>query len=316
MKEYRIFETLFDMIPFGIYVTNMKTYEIVYMNSIFRNKFGEPKGRKCYELIFGNEEPCLFCKINALYDIMHDSESEAIVFDQFNDKDDRYYRMEERAIYWPNGDIVKYTIAIDTTAQKETQNSLAEAHARLMLQSKELENKNAELLDLYEKTRDMAEKDHLTGLYNRRFFYEIGQSMLNMIARQKLKGYLVVIDIDHFKEINDTHGHIAGDEVLCSVAAIFQNSFRKSDLLGRIGGEEFALVLSDITREHLESVLEKLRKEVENNVVDLGDRQEASCTISIGAAAIESGDISVSLYAADQTMYEAKKQGRNRVVIA
>ncbi|HKK68868.1 MAG TPA: GGDEF domain-containing protein, partial [Bacteroidales bacterium] len=235
MKEYRVFEMLFDMIPFGIYVTNMKTYEIVYMNSIFREKFGEPKKRKCYELIFGGEEPCLFCKIDSLYDTIHNGESEAVISEQFNDKDDRYYRMEERAIYWPNGDIVKYTIAIDITEQKKTQNSLAEAHARLMLQSRELENKNAELLDMYQKTLDIAEKDHLTGLYNRRFFYEIGQSMLNMIARQKLEGYLVVIDIDHFKQINDTHGHIAGDKVLCSVAAIFQNSFRKSDLLGRIG---------------------------------------------------------------------------------
>ena len=315
MKEYRIFETLFDMIPFGIYVTNMKTYEIVYMNSIFREKFGKPKGRKCYELIFGCEAPCLFCKINELNDAMQCDEHEAVVHEEFNDKDDRYYRMEERAIYWPNGDMVKYTIAIDTTGQKETQNSLAEAHARLMLQSKELENKNAELLDIYEKTRNIAEKDHLTGLYNRRFFYEIGQSMLNMIARQKLEGYLVVIDIDHFKQVNDTHGHFAGDKVLCSVAAVFQNSFRKSDLLGRIGGEEFALILSDITREHLENILETLRRKVEKTVVDLGGGQEASCTVSIGAAEIKNGALDVSLSVADQVMYEAKNQGRNRVVI-
>lgn len=316
MNEYRIFETLFDMIPFGIYVANMETYEIVYINSIFKEKFGEQqKNKKCYELIFGNDAPCIFCNIPKLKKIIRSNTNESLVSEQFNEQDDRYYRMEERAIFWPNGALVKYTISIDISEQKEIQNSLAEAHARLVLQSNELEAKNVELQSMYEKTRNIAEKDYLTGLYNRRFFYEIGQSMVDLIVRQNMSSYMVIIDIDYFKKINDKYGHTVGDDALRSLASILKHSFRKSDLVGRVGGEEFAFILTDLSEEKAIDLLETFRKNVEKNALIVDENTSVSCTVSIGAAAIKSDNFDECISKADQLMYQAKEQGRNRVIV-
>lgn len=316
MKEYKIFETLFDMMPFGIYITDMDTYEPVYLNSVFKQKFGDPGQKKCYELIFGNDAPCLFCKISHLQERINSKNNQPIVHEQFNDMDDRYYRMEERAIYWHTGVPVKYTIAIDTTEQKIVQNSLAEAHANLVFQSKELESKNIQLQELYQKTKDLAERDYLTGLYNRRFFYEIGRPMLNMAVRQGVSSFLAVMDIDHFKQVNDRFGHQAGDKVLCSIADILRTSFRKSDLIGRIGGEEFALIITDVSTDNAKKLLEKFRRQVEKTRVDIGRQRSVACTISMGVASVVNDDLEHAILIADKLMYEAKNQGRNRVIIS
>ena len=315
MNEYKIFETLFDMIPFGIYVANMDTYEVVYLNSIFRSKFGEDlKEKKCYELIYGFDAPCFFCTIDMLRQGAKPSSGKPFILDLFNELDDRWYRLEDRAIYWPDGSLVKYSIAIDITDQKLTQNSLSEAHARLMLQSRELEQKNALLQDMYEKAKSMAEKDYLTDLYNRRFFYEIGTKMFSSIARQNLNAYIAVLDIDWFKRVNDTYGHLSGDMVLKHFAEILKNSFRKSDLIGRIGGEEFAIILVDLEAEKARGLFEKLRREVQDSTVVLEDGRTINYTISIGAAKVEGVNMDLLISTADNLMYLAKKQGRNSLV--
>lgn len=142
MQEGKIFETLFDIIPFGVYVADVDSNEIVYINSFFRDSISDIKRKKCYELIYGLDEPCSFCRNSEMLDSSNKPNGNSIVFEHFNDLNDKWYQLQEKCISWPNGKVVKYSIAVDITEQKRFQNDLAEAHARLAIQAKELEEKN------------------------------------------------------------------------------------------------------------------------------------------------------------------------------
>ena len=124
---------------------------------------------------------------------------------------------------------------------------------------------------------------------------------------------LLVLDLDHFKRVNDTHGHLAGDEVLRRLADLVRANTRMADRFFRMGGEEFSLLLPGVTLESLREVAEKLRMAVEREI-DCGGRP---ITISVGAALFRPGESAAQWLArADGAMYEAKRQGRNRTVVA
>lgn len=125
---------------------------------------------------------------------------------------------------------------------------------------------------------------------------------------------MLFVDLDHFKAINDTHGHAAGDEVLRTVAATLKSQLRRSDLLGRIGGEEFSVFLPDTDLDGARQVAENLRRAVQACQLEVDGRQ-LSITASIGVAVRTSGTQTLQALQqqADEAMYEAKKAGRNRV---
>ncbi len=158
--------------------------------------------------------------------------------------------------------------------------------------------------------------DLLTGILNRRGFFNAVNPMLHLAHRKKFKVSIMIADIDHFKTVNDTYGHQRGDEVLKYVASIIDSTIRKSDIAGRYGGEEFIIYVDcrDMAAEQV--VADKIRKNVETKTEDaLGIR----VTISIGAAsAFISGsvekDIMELVSKADLNLYKAKTEGRNRVV--
>ncbi len=157
---------------------------------------------------------------------------------------------------------------------------------------------------------ELAMRDSLTGLHNRRYFLEIAQQMLHMSRRGTSPTAVLVLDLDNFKRINDTLGHRAGDAALRRFSEIVRNTVRRSDLVGRMGGEEFAIVLPGADRHAARIVAEKLRRAFEeDSPVD-----SPAFTASIGVVlAGETDTISDLLNHADAAVYVAKQNGRNRV---
>ena len=178
-------------------------------------------------------------------------------------------------------------------------------------------------LKLRESLRQASIRDVLTGLYNRRFFDESSQREVMRALRQQAKGdyaglALMMIDIDHFKRFNDQHGHEVGDQVLREVAQVLQSQTRGSDVAARFGGEEFTIVLADITEQLALERAELVRQGVEQLVLRPSGKDVGTITISIGLAQFPAHGTTVEalLLAADKALYEAKSSGRNRVVVA
>ncbi len=165
-----------------------------------------------------------------------------------------------------------------------------------------------------EKLRRLATVDHLTGLYNRRHFLELAARELDRHRRYKSPFSLLVMDIDHFKLINDQHGHQAGDQVLERLCALWKEHMRASDFLGRLGGEEFAVALVESPLTRAGQVAERLRALTEDSELMVG-KASLRVTISLGAAQLANSreDLSSLLRRADDALYAAKNGGRNRV---
>lgn len=170
---------------------------------------------------------------------------------------------------------------------------------------------------MYSHTRHLSLVDPLTGLYNRRHLDSNLEREFMRAKRYDSDLSLAVIDIDFFKKINDTYGHICGDYVLKEAAYLILESFRKTDLVFRYGGEEFVVLLTETSLESAQIPLERLRKSIENYPFKFKD-ENLKITVSIGAAGV-SEDInsgSELLDLADKSLYTAKESGRNRLVIA
>ncbi len=312
--ESSIFERLFDMIPFIVYVIDVDKYEVIYGNKLFWEEYPNHTKKKCYEKIYDYTDVCYLCKINELKNKI--GLNKKISHECFNDSKEKWYKLDETLIYWPDGKLVKYTIAIDITESKKVQNELAEAHANLIIQSKEVELKNKELQVMYEKMKNLAERDYLTGLYNRRFFYELGENLIEQVSRYRLDCCLTVIDIDHFKMINDNYGHLIGDEVLKFLASKMMERFRKSDIIGRIGGEEFAIILLNTDISQAKYILEDFRRNIESSeVICNHELSPIKLTISIGATKMTTNSLEDNFRKADEALYFSKNLGRNKITI-
>ena len=171
-----------------------------------------------------------------------------------------------------------------------------------------------EILSLFQKLQKLANVDFLTGLYNRRYFFESGHMLYANAQRKNINIVTAMIDIDHFKSINDTYGHNTGDLVLKEISYLFKQSFRTSDLIARVGGEEFAVILVDAKEEHVSELFEELRKKVENLTIQT-ETHTINVTISIGVTFEVNESLEKTIQLADQNLYEAKETGRNRVII-
>ncbi len=176
-------------------------------------------------------------------------------------------------------------------------------------------NQNVELLERIAEIKEASNKDFLTGIYNRRYFYEVGRKLFENSKRKNLTITVAMIDIDLFKRINDTYGHDAGDRVLEGIAALLQKRFRASDVVCRIGGEEFCVLAVNMDRDNVEGIFEGLREKIEET--EIGTEKGAiKTTVSIGICAELMNDLDEMIKQADSMLYKAKEGGRNRVVIA
>ena len=157
----------------------------------------------------------------------------------------------------------------------------------------------------------LADHDPLTGIYNRRRLLERLEEEVERSQRGSTPMAVCMLDVDHFKQVNDRHGHQTGDEVLRQVASTISTSLRSIDSLGRYGGEEFVLVLPQTPRDGAREKAERVRR-----AIDLSCPSGEPLTVSIGVAGYRPGDSADTLLArADAALYEAKAQGRNRVVL-
>ncbi|NTV71516.1 MAG: diguanylate cyclase [Azonexaceae bacterium] len=163
-----------------------------------------------------------------------------------------------------------------------------------------------------QKAELMAQTDELTGLDNRRAFFARGQTLANYCQRNKLPLSIAMIDADYFKQINDQHGHAVGDAVLCGLADLLRRSLRKSDVCGRMGGEEFAILLPDTSLLEATELAERFCRAYEATPTSSGGI-EVRNTVSVGVAC-DGYDIEQLLQSADEALYLAKAAGRNRVV--
>lgn len=205
--------------------------------------------------------------------------------------DGRWFLFSEQML--PDGEILLQTK--DITKQKITEQHLNE-HARQLT--------------------SLALTDELTQIANRRSFVASVQSEIKRCSRQNSPVALLLLDIDHFKRVNDTYGHHAGDEVLRQLAQLIKTTLREYDTFGRIGGEEFGIFLAETKQQTAFEVAERLRQLVANTMLQV-ENQQLQITLSIGIALADNESSFEQLYAdADDALYEAKRSGRNKTVIA
>ena len=177
-----------------------------------------------------------------------------------------------------------------------------------------LKKSESELGNALEEVQRLAITDSLTGLYNRRHFFELADNELQRARRYRRFLSAIMLDIDHFKQVNDTHGHAVGDHVLKEVADCCSQAMRKEDVLGRYGGDEFAIMLPESNLVATCQVAERLRQRIAQKPIDT-EVGPVTVTVSLGVSTLddECSKPETLLANADQALYVAKRSGRNRV---
>jgi diguanylate cyclase (GGDEF)-like protein len=290
---FRSITTVLDSLDALVYVTDMETNEILCMNRYGREIWGEAKGKTCWKVLqSGQSGPCGFCTNHRLLDAQGQPTG-VYVWEFQNTVNGRWYQCRDQAIRWVDGRLVRMEIATDITDRKQAEEALRAAK---------------------ERAEALARTDELTGLNNRRAFLEQGSRLLNQAKRFNHPLSLIMLDVDYFKRINDTYGHAIGDSVLKSLAEILKSTIREVDLIGRLGGEEFALILPETCLADAVTFAERLRALIANTGLACMNG-EVTITASFGIASYAEDDNSLDILTrkADEALYRAKQNGRNRV---
>lgn len=191
----------------------------------------------------------------------------------------------------------------------------------LFVLAKRLRNDNIAIINglrHQQELESIANVDGLTGLYNRRWMNEYFKRQIGRALSDNKPLALILADLDHFKLVNDNHGHMIGDEVLFAVASVLTQQIRPTDLLARFGGEEFAMILPDTSPEQAKITAERVRTAIESTRIAFNNEihLDIKVTLSLGVTSLMLGDdISNLLTRADHALYLAKKNGRNRVEV-
>ncbi|MEI8131872.1 MAG: diguanylate cyclase, partial [Leptolinea sp.] len=198
----------------------------------------------------------------------------------------------------------------DITKRKNAEIELHQANKELGIRLEEIQI-------LQNKLREESIRDPLTGLYNRRYLEDALEREFARAVRDKYSVGIIMLDIDLFKKINDSYGHIVGDVVLQKLAKILDKSFRLEDIVCRYGGEEFLIVMPETSEPKAIERIEGFRIALEQTVMEINEYQ-IQITISAGVAMFPAGGSSIKeiIHCADQAMYKAKAAGRNQVIAA
>lgn len=169
-----------------------------------------------------------------------------------------------------------------------------------------------------EELKLLASTDSLTGLFNRRHFSNVADSILNLSKREKSEISIIMIDIDKFKNVNDTYGHKIGDDVIKTLSKILTNNTRESDIVCRFGGEEFIILLPKTSKENAKIIAEKIRNITQEYTFIINNDEKLNCTISLGVSQIDhniQNPLESTINKADKALYTAKQNGRNMVCL-
>ena len=221
----------------------------------------------------------------------------------------------------PEGGLDRFIQMVDT-AYREADEERQFLEHTLEMSSQEMEElfeelkkrSQTELAKSEQRYRELARKDILTGLLNRFAFSEELERIASSAKRSGRKFALLFLDLDHFKEVNDTYGHEMGDKLLREVAKRVLPNIRKEDVFARIGGDEFVIIFTNITLEKLPRLVAKTFKLFQDPWII--DGKELDITTSVGVAVFpdDADDIDILLRKADDAMYRSKKEGRNRIM--
>ncbi|OGO17193.1 MAG: hypothetical protein A2Z02_02060 [Chloroflexi bacterium RBG_16_48_7] len=168
----------------------------------------------------------------------------------------------------------------------------------------------------YRQVAELASRDGLTGIINRRVFLEHAEKEMTRFQRYEKPFCMVIMDMDEFKCINDTHGHLEGDGVLRKYAMLVNSEIRKSDIFGRIGGEEFCLILPETSREEAVEIAYRIGRKCEGADIHTSEGAPVKFSVSTGVAEIQAGDTTIDqlMRRADIAMYQAKQKGHSGLV--
>lgn len=297
MFEQTLLEAHFNLIPFPVYVSDLDTYTILFASDILLFTHGELRGKICYKALHGTTKPCDFCPKKHILTETGKPNGKVHDFEYFNEMEDCWYQVKSRALGWSDGSIVQQSVRVDITELKEAQSELAEAHATMALHNKKLEHVSA--------------TDRLTGLANRLRLDEVMAKACKKAAKNKTPLSIAILDIDHFKSVNDTYGHQTGDVVLQQLSGILKDGVRGADTPGRWGGEEFLIIMPGLALDDAIYQADTLRQKIENHdFPEVGQK-----TASFGVAQLDTDESIASLIKrADDALYRAKETGRNRVI--
>jgi two-component system cell cycle response regulator len=188
------------------------------------------------------------------------------------------------------------------------------ARCKVHLKIKALQD---ELREKNQRLEELSNTDGLTRVVNRRHLMELLDLEFTRARRYNSTLSFIMVDIDHFKNINDHYGHQVGDQALMAVALVLRQDLRRNDVVGRYGGEEFSLLLPETSADGARVVAERYRKRIEENRLSAeGDTVSLTASFGVAEVATDMKDIDALVRRADAAMYQAKHQGRNRVVVA
>lgn len=173
---------------------------------------------------------------------------------------------------------------------------------------------NIEMMEYVDAYQKLSTMDYLTQLYNRRFFYELGNKLFENAKRQNFDITTALIDIDNFKSINDTFGHEMGDRALKHVAQLLSKNLRTADIIARYGGEEFIILAINLDKGKARKVFDRIRQRIEVDKLNYDDT-EVTMTASIGVTTQIADSLEETVKKADELLYQAKQAGRNRIAI-
>lgn len=257
------------------------------------------------------------CGINWEWNRIYEAIADSILLEkitylnnvEFFDKNGKqgYLEMTVNAIMDDKKEVTGFLLFGENVTEKELNKKLLEEIETRKKVEKELTRLNVEL-------ERLAKEDPLTGLANRRCFMEQFENEFRRARRYGSRLALMILDLDHFKKINDTHGHQAGDRVLVSFAKEISVHIRSTDMAGRYGGEEFCVFLPEADISQAEGVAEKLRSAVASLRFEGEKPFAVTCSIGVSVMETDDADIADVIRRADRALYEAKDSGRNRVV--
>jgi len=171
-----------------------------------------------------------------------------------------------------------------------------------------------EALENIQLITNHANRDYLTGLYNRRYFFDAMHNYIKEIQQSGESFAVAMVDIDNFKKVNDTYGHDIGDKVIVALADLLRSGINNKDIVSRFGGEEFCIVLKDISNANALKTLERIRKNVDESKILIKQDEYLHFTISVGAIMYDEMELEETIDEADMMLYKAKNSGKNQVV--